>query len=277
MTILDDAMMEHMIHIVFEEKRSFSFLDFTHIMKPKTYRNKICKLTKDEVVELDYKTTVAFHTLKGHKVGNARTLYHKGVTLNHNDPVYNMITNLPMDVQSIHDIHLSLKAPNLYGQLLGNVPYPVIEGNKSIAITWCKHNTIVRITINKNDTVSVIVGCSLEPIPLNYEGIIRFFTILGTVEGFLRGLLAMANGKLDQSELIPHYEKWMIMRWDFGRDGLPTYKGKKYEITVGKSGHMFARIYTKDFGKNKRIRIEKIESPKKTVADAIEEKLSILD
>jgi PsbP-like protein len=108
---------------------------------------------------------------------------------------------------------------------------------------------IVKITINKNDAVTVIIGCSLDPIPVDYNGIIRLFTILALSEGFLQGLTVMNNNcGLGQSQSIPSYGKWIITRWDFGRDALQTYNGYKFEITVENAQNIFARIYTKDFG-----------------------------
>lgn len=84
----------------------------------------------------------------------------------------------------------------------------------------------------------------------------------------------MLNGyKLDQS--IPQYGRWIINRWDFGRDALQTYKGKKYEITVENAENIFARIYTKQFHKHKKLRLEVVECPRKTVIDAVQEKLNI--
>lgn len=247
-------------------------------MKPKTYRNKISKLKQDGIVELDYKSTIAFHTLTGHKFGKAGTKYHTGITISHNDPVYQMVKNLPMDKRSVHDIHLKFVAPNLY-ETFPLRDFPRIKVNKAIAIpTWSENNTLVRIMINKNDTVTVIIGCSLEPIPLDYNGIIRFFTILARLEGFLQGLMVILNkGKLDQRQLIPQHRKWIITRWDFGRDALQTYNGKNYEITVENAEHVFARLYTKDFCSNKKLRLERIESPNKTIIDAIEEKLNTPD
>jgi hypothetical protein len=274
MSELDQAMLERMIHIVYDEHKNFSNRDFHDLMKPKTYRNKISKLKKDGIVELDYKSSIAFHTLNGQRFGKAGTPNHTGVTISHNDPVYNMIKNLTMDKHSIHDIHLKFKATNIYKTFSENTPYPIIEKNKAIAVpSWSKNNAIVKITINKNDTVTVIIGCSLDPIPLDYIGIIRFFTILARSEGFLQGLTTMQNDyKLQQ--LIPQFGKWIITRWDFGRDSLESYKGAKFEITVENAQHVLGRFYAKDFQKNKRLRAEMTECSRKNVFDAIQEKLN---
>jgi hypothetical protein len=279
MSTLDDAMLAHISYIVLSESRPFSYADFLSFdvdgehyeMAYGTVRNKISRLKKQGKIEPAYYSIRAFYTLKGSKFGKPMTPDH---TVVHNDPVYNMIHNLPMDKQSIHDIHLKFKAPNIYKIFSDNTPYPIIEKNKAISIpSWSKNNAIVKITINKNDTVTVIIGCSLEPIPLDYNGILRFFTILVRAEGLLEGLTSRVNNyKLDQS--IPQYGRWIITRWDFGRDASQTYKGEKYEITVENAQQIFARIYTKDFGKYKKIRLERVECPRKSVLDAIQEKLN---
>lgn len=89
----EEAMLERMIHIVNDEHRPFSKMDFLDLMKPKTYRNIISKLKKDGIVKLDYKSSFAFHTLKGRKFGKTGTRNHMGVTVSNNDPTYNMLNN----------------------------------------------------------------------------------------------------------------------------------------------------------------------------------------
>ena len=245
-------------------------------MKPKTYRNKISKLKKDGIVELDIKTSIAIHTLKDHKFGKAGTPNHTGVTISHNDPVYQMIKNLPMDKQSIHNIRLRFEAPNIYEIFSVNTPFPKYDISKGIRLPyWSINNAMVQVRIHKTNTVSVIFGCSLEPIPLDYNGIIRFFTTLASTQGLLVGIMLRVYQKeINQNQSIPDYRKWVITMWHFGRDVIQTYKEKNYEITVENAQHIITRIYPKDFGKYKKIRLERQDYPKKTVFDAIEEKLN---
>jgi len=275
MSNLDDIMQERIAYINFHDGLPVSHRDFLDVMKPKTFRNKISKLKKSGIVEPYGKSCPAFYILKGAKIGKSGTHNHTGVTVSHNDPIYNMLKNLPMEKQSIHDIHLHFDAHQIY-KTLENTPFPKFKGNKSIAIdSWIMNNAITKTTINKNNTVDVVIGCSLEPIPLDYNGILRFFTILASSEGVLHGLTAMINNYRIGKESIPSYTKWIITRWDFGRDTLESYKGEKFEITVEDAQHRFCRLYTKDFNKKRRLRAETIETPRKTVVDAIQEKLNI--
>jgi hypothetical protein len=286
MSDLDDAMLEHMAYIVMHENRPFCYRDFLHWndgekewrMMHKTFRNKISKLRKDGKAKFCYNSSCAFYTLNGYNFGKPGTRHPMGVTISNKDPIYNMIKSLPFDKQSIHDIHLKFKAPDIY-ESLSLRGFPKIKVNKAIAIpSWIENNAVVKITVNKNDTVTVIIGCSLQPIPLNGNGIVRFFTSLASAKSFLQGLtVAINHDKLIQSQSVPQWQKWIITRWDFGRDSLTTYKGEKYEITVESAEPILSRIYPKDFGEYQKIRIEEIECPNRTVIDAIQEKLNNRD
>jgi hypothetical protein len=244
-------------------------------MKPKTYRNKICKLKKEGIVEVDLKTTNTYHTLKEHKFGKAGTRNHTGVTISHNDPVYNMIKNLPMDKQSIHDVHLKFKVPNIY-KIFSVTHFPKIKRSQDIVIpSWVKNNAIVKVTIHKTDTVSVIIGCSSEPIPLDYNGFIRFFNLLVRVEERLQ--MIVKNSSLINSNKkngsMPDYGEWIVTMWHFGRDASIEYAGEKFSLTVEKLQGVLIRMYVKDFNGKNRIRIERQEYPKMTIFDAVNEKL----
>jgi hypothetical protein len=276
MSDLDDAMEERMAYIVFIEHRPFSYIDFHDLMKPKTYRNKISKLKKDGKVKLCYKSVCAFHTLQGHNFGKPVTPNHTEVTISHNDPVNQMFKNLPKDNQSIHDIRSRFTAHNIYETFSNNTPFPKDDVNKDIRLPyWNINNAIVQIRIHKTDTVSVIIACSRETFSLDHSGIIAFFTILARIQGLLAGImLTNYHKEINQNESIPDYTKWIITMWHFGRDGLLEYTGEKFSITIEKTQHTLHRIYSKNFGKQSRIRDETQECLNKTVSDAIEEKLN---
>ena len=121
----------------------------------------------------------------------------------------------------------------------------------------------------------------MEPIPLDYTSIMRFFTILARSEGLLQGLTLMVDHykinqdqNQDQNQSIPDYRKWVITMWHFGREGLLEYTGEKFSITVENAQHILTRIYSKEFGKHTKPRLEIQEYPKKNVFDAIVEKLN---
>jgi hypothetical protein len=304
MSELDDAMQERMAYIVFHEHKPFSYFDFIDLMKPKTYRNHISKLKKDGIVEPDIRSSIAFHTLKGHRFGKPGTPTHTvvfphshsrryDISISHNDPLYKTLQNLPFGAECIHDIRLRFNVPDIYNSCSSprfNFPRNSTSGDIVIP-SFFKDNAIVRIIIHKTDVVSVIIGCSKQPIPLDINGLIRLSTLLTRAEERLQFILFSSYNQnqnhnqtacseaLYVSAVIPEYQSWIITMWHFGRDGLVEYTGEKFSRTIEDAQHVLTRIYPKMFGKGKRkhtgIREETQEYPNRTVEDAIDEKLEL--
>jgi hypothetical protein len=273
-------MEENIAYIVLSERRPFSYHDFLKFnihdkeyrMKHGTFRNKISKLMKIGNVELSYNSGCAFYTLKGHTFVKPVTPNH---TVVHNNPIYRMIKDLPFDKQSIHDIRLMFKVPNVWKIISIKPDFNKNNRSQDIVIpTWNKDNVLVRTVIHKSDTVSVTIGCSLQPIPLDVNGIINFYNLLVRIEEKLQSIFDWALVNYDKSEIsIPDYATWIVTMWHFGRDASVEYSGEKFCISVLNLQHILTRIYVKDFNGKNKIRIEKQECPKKTVLDAINEKL----
>jgi hypothetical protein len=281
MSKLDDAMEQNMAYIVIHENRPFCYRDFLRWndaekewgMKHKTFRNKISKLMKAGKAKFCYNSGRAFYTIEGYDFGKPVTPSH---TVVHNDPVYSMIQNLPADKQSIHNIRLRFSVAGIWTMLSNNPKFHKNHKSQDIAIpTWNKNNALVRATIHKTDTVSVTIGCSLQPTALDGDGIIFLFNLLVRVEERLQALLDSCRTDYDECNTsIPDHGEWVVTMWHFGRDGLLEYTGEKFSITIDNTQHILTRIYSKDFGKQTRIRRETQEYPNKTVFDAIEQKLS---
>jgi len=259
LTRLDEAVEESMAYIVLSEGRPFSYHDFLkfsvngqdYTMSHGTFRNKISKFKKCGKVELSYYSSCAFYTLKGYKFGKQMTSNHEMV---HNNPIYKMLRNLPFEKQSIHDIRLRFKVPNIWQVFSVNPMLQRNERSQDVAVlTWNKNNALVKIVIHKTDTVSVIIGCSLQPIPLDVNGIINFYNLLVRVEERLQ---SMSNNLYTNKKfiIIPDYSSWIVTMWHFGRDSSIEYTGEKFCISVEKLQHILTRIYVKDFkGKSKII------------------------
>jgi hypothetical protein len=283
MSRLNDAMLEHMAYIVFSENRPFSFRDFLHFqvgeeeygMTHGTFRNKVYKLVKNGEVELLYYSSCAFYTLKGYKFGKPVTPNH---TVVHNDPIYRMLENLPLERQSIHDIHLRFKVPEIWKRLSINAAFHINKRSQDISIpSWSKNDTIVRIIIHRTDVVTVIIGCSLQPIPLDVNGIIRLFNLLVRIEEKLQTILDNSTTVNSDKKCnsVPDYKSWLVTMWHFGRDASVEYTGARFSISAEKLQGILTRIYVKDFNGKHKIRIERQECPRMAILEAIEEKLGV--
>ncbi len=315
-----------MAYIVLVEKRPFSFKDFLRFevngkeykMKHGTFRNKISKMNKNGIVELDYYSHIAFYTLKGYKSGKFPiTPDHTGGTINYNSSgsssssstsitnhynhksgngfLYESIMNLPLEHNSIHDIRLSCKATGIWSMLSNhyNNNNPNLELSMNIHSkdilfpTWKLNGILIRVIVHMTDTVSIIVGCTLRPIPLTYDGISNFTEILTRTEERISNIIKdiekdddknkdSSNSENDSAGTIniPHYDTWIVTMWHFGADSRLQCTGEKFSITVKDGRNVLFRVYTKKRERNDtRIRIERQEYPRKSIIDAINEKL----
>lgn len=278
-TKLDTAMKKHIIYIILEEKRPFSYLDFLRFevegeeyqMDHGTFRNKISILKKSGEVEIEYKTHITFYTLKGHKfTREVITPYHTGGNTygnnnnnnssngNHtrNDYLYKIILNLPLDKNSIHDIRLNFTVKGLWSILSQLCEYDpnfyINTSNHGISIpTWKENNLLTRVTVHKTDKVSVIIGCSLVPINLDVWGICRLVEMLTRIEERLYYIIKdfqksnRENLQLTNTILIPHHTSWIVTMWHFGADSMTQATGEKFSITVRDGLNILYRVYTK--------------------------------
>ena len=315
-------MLEHMAYIVLVERRPFSFKDFFRFevngkeynMKHGTFRNKISKLNKNGVVDLVYNSQIAFYTLKGHTFGkSAITPDHTGDTtnyssssntINHNHKsgngyLYDLIMDLSLDHHSMHDIRLIFKAKGIWlvlynhwnNNYYSSQELSMNKYNKDINFsTWKFNDVLIRVTVHKTDTVSIIVACSLRPIPIDYDGISKFTEMLTRTEERITNMIKNIQEKDDENDKnndssnsenttvstinIPHYNTWIVTMWHFGADSRLQCTGEKFSITFQEGRDALLRVYTKQRErKDTRIRIERQEYPRKSIIDAINEKL----
>lgn len=285
MTILEDAMLERIDHLVSVEYRPFSYHDFLHFeingsehrMCHGTFRNKISKLRKKNQVEVAYRSVQTFYTLKGHKFGKPVTPNHMGVSPRNS--FYQMIKDLPLDKNSLHDIRLWFKVPGLWALLSANSAYKMNPRSKDIRLPDINENDLfIGITVHRPDTITVVIGCSYRPIAVDVNGIIRLSNALTIVRERLSlwvretGLVIDPSGS--KGLVIPHYCEWIVKMWHFGSDASVEYSGGRFEVSYGISKEALIRAYSKQMKDRKtRIRLERQEYPNVPLADAIEEKL----
>jgi hypothetical protein len=207
--------------------------------------------------------------------------------------LYSEIQGLPLDKNSLHDIHLRFEVPDIWTILFAylNVdnsqrqqqqkqqqPLRFNSVSKDISPpSWEIKCLNIKVTVHRTNTVSVVVGCSYAPIAIDINGIIRLSNALTRVEERLSRLLddcAKVTNNEYQSMSIPEHSQWIVTLWHFGADASIEYTGKEFSATWEVGENALIRAYSKDMKAGKtRIRLERQEYPRKTFADAIEEKL----
>ncbi len=302
MSELDEAMFKHMDYLVNVERKPFTFKDFVSFyvdekeyhMKHGTFRNKISTLKKLDKIEVVFHSAgLAFYTLKGVIVGKPIPSNHMGVS--YNNPFYHFIKDLILDNNSLHDIHLKFKSKNIWSlfSFSSNPAFKLNSISKDIQLGRWKiiynnsNNThvIVLVTIHRTNTVSVIIGCSYHPFPLDIPGIINLSNVLTRIEERINMFIhttvndIIFNNNAIGEELpqiiIPSYKDWIVCQWHFGADSMVEYSGDKFSMKWKTAENIIVQAYSKIFKNNKcRIRLERHESPNKRFLEAIEEKLS---
>jgi len=202
----EEIILMKMTDIVFVDKRSFCYWDFLSFeyegqpykFKHGTIRNIFSKLQKNGDIEYEYKSGPTFYTLPGVKFG-------KPITVNHTEGIHSSsagrhhltqkqrtflqcLREIPMDKHAIHDIRLSFTFNHLWSILATSSPSsPLIKNidscsNKDITLYDIDlGDHIVKTTVHNTDTVSVIVACTLNPIPINMFGLVKLSSSLARV------------------------------------------------------------------------------------------------
>jgi hypothetical protein len=309
----------HIYHIVHEEQRPFSYLDFMafgvggqeYRMVHGTFRNKVSHLIKEGLVEISYKSSITFYTLCGTKFGkDPRTRMtggHAGVPSSSvslaskmsSNPLYRIIRDLPLGRSSVHDIRLKFVSPQIYAKIYSSISnkaawvgYRVNSKSLDILLpVWKIRGLILKVTIHRTDTVSIMIGCSLDPVTLDINGIIRLTNALSIVEGRLSGLIEASQYVQDLHviddaskffpnhcsyyDIIPSHSEWIVTMWHFGADALTEYSGEKFAVTWETAENVLIRAYSKVMEDNStKIRLERQEYPKACLATVIEQKLA---
>jgi hypothetical protein len=280
-----------MKQIVLLEQRPFSYLDFkefsilnrSYNVAHGTFRNKVSQLMKKGIIELEYNSKVSFYTLAGVHFGNTMTGDHTGnTTVIGVTELVGFIENLSLEDKSIHDIHMKFSVPDIWEILATNEKYSGIINSKSKDIKlqpiYTEDNLKIQTTIHHTDTVSVVVGCSRNPISIeDISGTLRLSNGLVRAEERLSRALDESGKKLPggyERIPIPGYERWIVTLWHFGKDSKSEYSGDGFSVTFGYARDTLIRIYTKKRNSNRTvIRTEIQQSPNKRLYEAIQEKL----
>ena len=189
------------------------------------------------------------------------------------------IDTLPTERHSVHDIRLRSKTVGIWSTIHRTHPELIPnEVSKDISLLSIQtHDMEAKTVIHHSDTVSVIVACSIRPVVVDHEGLIRLSNLLTSVE---ERLLASVTGcahtisQLPQIH-IPNHSSWIVTMWHFGTDSLSEYAGERFEMTWEDGEHALLRIYSKDMkdGNGIKIRKERQEYPGVRLDAAVYEKL----
>ena len=297
---LDKVMLGHMRYIIYAEKRPFSYLDFSNFnvhskqynMQHGTFRNKISRLVRDGIAELEYKSNVAFYTLKGVNFGKKESIMTPSMTPNHMGvnsviepnsvikdnsysfpPICDIIQDIPPHRNALHDIHYRFEVPDIWNILYLTKKYKPNQVSKDIAVNVLNTSQLkIMTTVHRTDTVTVIVACSNTPVATDTHGLIRLSNALTRVEERLSRIVDECGSLLPggyEVIPIPNNETWEVTMWHFGYDCPTEYAGPRFCATWKEGQNALTRAYSKDMKSGIRVRSELQQYPQKMWGDVV--------
>jgi hypothetical protein len=256
-----DIFLERISVIVYGESRPCCFKDFINFelngvpykYSHGTIRNILSILRKQGKIEIAFKSIPAFYTLKGVNFG-------KQMTPNHTEGTFNSVqrnlfqflgTIKVKEGPEVHDVNLGFRARAIWNiasktnsNLIANKDE---KNNKDITLKKIYHDNLeITPTIHHTNNVSIVVGCTDNPIPIDYYGTLRLTTGLSKAEERLRILyedyIQSVENRL--SNWIPSHMDWTVKMWHFNRDSAYGYGGEKFEMYWKDALGVF-RVYSK--------------------------------
>jgi hypothetical protein len=201
-----------------------------YYLKQGTIRNNLSRLRRLGLIELAYRSSDAYYTLPGEnhsKISTVMTPNHARVCKR---DLADFIERMAFDKPAAHDIHLRFNVQMIWDTLSvlasSSLPSSVIMSTSTptaaipaalyIPSTTCTSSSVSlstrpvskdlvlpvmmldsgikgKVTIHKNDTVSVILSCSGSPIKFDVGGLIRLSSSLARIEDRLLILIDVAQ------------------------------------------------------------------------------------
>ena len=88
-----------------------------------------------------------------------------------------------MERRALHDIRFKFQVPGMWSILSATSQVTVDLTSKDIRLKTCEiDGLLIKTTIHRTDTITVIVACSWAPVAIDISGIIRLSNALTRVE-----------------------------------------------------------------------------------------------
>ncbi len=203
------------------------------------------------------------------------------------------LLNIPMDIDGIHNVRLRFTAKGLWEILPMHDDFKyLIKGtdlktNKDIVLNDLNFKDhIIKTTVHRTGTVSVMVSCSKTQIPIDIVGLAKLTSSLTQLKDSLQSVvdeyvrITLKSSQRSDSLItrgpIPSCMSWITTMWHFGRDSLTTYSGEMFEISWEDALGLF-RVYSKELKDKIRIRKELQEYPRRPWSEVFMDRMQGVD
>jgi hypothetical protein len=244
-------------------------------------RNIIFKLKSLKLIKLYCRDRLAFYVLEcadTRAIKMPMTLSRIGdkglrrIEIN----LVDLLESLPWEeLCRVHDVHFTFFAENLYKAFLGK-GYVPIQFSKDIDLgkfVWTNYRSAT-VILHHNGRVSFILECANCPIESSTDNLVCMASFL---EKCWNGILDKARGfdpELDITSM-PKVEDWLIVQWHYGKDSAQEFSGEMFDITFKMWCGILARIYVHEQDRIRKLRVEVLQKPHKTLRQVSAEILNL--
>jgi len=248
-----------------DERRPFSFKDSD--LNHGTFRNCIRILMKHGLAERYDLSSLAFYWITGIPEPASAVTAPPMVGTD----LVDLLARIRVGDRAVHDLRLRFTAKGIYQ----TVPTEICRRNPTSGdLTLAPLDIGLRrgrIILHVTDTVSVILGCSLDPFPLTIAGFGELAAFLGALR------IRLVEECRSPTVKVPDVTSWTLVHWHYGRDGRNEVAGPRFSVTVGGLGEGMLRAYTKRLSGKQTLRIELAEVPMQGLGELFAERLEMSD
>ena len=251
--------------------KPFTFQDFPNISKH-MWKQYIFALRRAGFVELITKSVFGYYRVKGFRLNNnweKLTSYPMGDTISYQyqNEICNTLEECfkELDTPALHNIRLHLNDDFVYRRVEQkyreqnpcHIEYN--SSNKEFTITppiFGFDEYSVKIILTRTNLVQILIKNTFKPIKYDEIGLLYLVNLLGEVRYYLSCY----------SRYIPPVLEWNFVRADFGRDCKKPVNKMFPTMQFQHFSGALMRVYSKEWKNGeKRLRVEKIISPNKSV------------
>jgi len=241
--------------------RGFSRLDFNEIKSSGTFRNLVSALRAKNAIYVLSRGIPATYAVRGTGL-KAEVTLPPTVGGRRNARLEDLLLSLREEVACVHDMHITFACPHFYDRL--QLVPDKSSRDKRLTVKQIGLGRTLGVTAHKSGTVSVRVGCSMHPFPR--DNLSELFFILEEVrQDVMTRYLMSAEG-------VPLLAEWIVNAWEYNKDG-GAIRGPRFEITLAGLSDTLYRIYSKRFQGVTRARLEKKETPRRSLRELAREAL----
>lgn len=163
----------------------------------------------------------------------------------------------------MHDIRLLTNCAGSWQRLIdnGHIPNAISKDIVLPQLNFTDFRYAV-VTVHHTDSISIMLACSYSPLVRTMSDMLALFGYAGEIKSHIENLIGLK---------MPSPTEWIHTQSHINRDAEGSFSDKEFEYTFQMYGDAAFRIYNKQFGRERKVRIEKIDTKKRRLDEFAEQ------